>query len=255
MVVAESGAGKTGALAALPNAGYELGILDMDGGADILHDYVQPEAMDRVSIVTCQDKAQLIGNELRPLGQPRAWTSMVDALKDWPDYNWGPVHKWPSNRVLVLDSGTKANEAAINYILFLNSKMTRWEASGKGVGLMEGLLGTLNDKSWTCQVVINFHFTVIEDIVSGRSKVLPSVVGKKLPPQAGRSTNNLVTIVEKGGKKFIRTQSEGMFALKVSCPRKVPAEIEMSFDKDGYPTGGLAELFRLLTNSNPKKPE
>jgi len=55
MLVGDSGAGKTSALASLANAGYNLRILDFDDGLSILPEFLNKDAVQRVSYVTLKD--------------------------------------------------------------------------------------------------------------------------------------------------------------------------------------------------------
>ena len=52
LLVGDSGSGKTSSLAALANAGYNLRILDYDDGLSILPEFLNKDAVKRVSYVT-----------------------------------------------------------------------------------------------------------------------------------------------------------------------------------------------------------
>ena len=55
LLVGDSGSGKTASLAELANAGYNLRILDYDDGLAILPEFLNSDAVNRVSYVTLKD--------------------------------------------------------------------------------------------------------------------------------------------------------------------------------------------------------
>ena len=55
LLLGDSGAGKTGALASLAQAGYNLRILDLDSGVDVLRNLLGDNAAANVESVTLTD--------------------------------------------------------------------------------------------------------------------------------------------------------------------------------------------------------
>src|SRR4030067_419490 len=80
--------GKTGALASLVKAGYELAILDFDSGLDILVNVLREEKnaqelLSRVYFVTLTDKMKAVGGQMIPEGIPTAFTRAMNLLTHW----------------------------------------------------------------------------------------------------------------------------------------------------------------------------
>ena len=96
MLVGDSGAGKTSALASLANAGYNLRILDFDDGLSILPEFLNKDAVSNVSFITLKDG----------LGQANAFRKGVQMITQWKDgdEDFGPVKSWTNKDVLVIDS-------------------------------------------------------------------------------------------------------------------------------------------------------
>lgn len=105
LLVGDSGSGKTATLATLANAGYNLRILDFDDGLAILPEFLLDSAVDRVSFVTLKD----------PIGKADAFRKSANLIGNWKDgdEDFGPVNKWTSKDVLVIDSLTLMGEAAL----------------------------------------------------------------------------------------------------------------------------------------------
>ena len=92
LLVGDSGSGKTGSLASLANAGYNLRIADFDNGLDVLVNYLEPEALDRVHYFTFRDS----------LKTASAYNEFVKKLESWKDdsVDFGSVKEWGDKDVL-----------------------------------------------------------------------------------------------------------------------------------------------------------
>ena len=114
MLVGDSGAGKTSALASLANAGYNLRILDFDDGLSILPEFLNKDAVSNVSFITLKDG----------LGQANAFRKGVQMITNWKDgdEDFGTVKNWTNKDVLVIDSLTLMGEAALRGALVFNNK-------------------------------------------------------------------------------------------------------------------------------------
>ena len=71
LFVGDSGAGKTGALASLADAGYKIRILDLDNGVDVLRDLLtsgkySKSAIENVDYVTITETMKNQGGKLIP---------------------------------------------------------------------------------------------------------------------------------------------------------------------------------------------
>src|SRR3990167_5326691 len=89
LFLGDSGMGKTGALASLAIAGYNLRIMDYDNGVDILANILKPgiqpymltpeqslTAISRVDYITLTDKFKTLGGRMFP-ESAKAWTAGV----------------------------------------------------------------------------------------------------------------------------------------------------------------------------------
>jgi len=255
LFVGDSGAGKTGALASLAAAGYNLRILDMDNGLDVLNNLLtdpqsayfkqDPKAADRVDFVTVTDKMKNVNGRLVP-ATATAWTRAVKLLMDWTDgdQKLGPITTWGPKDILVIDSLTMLSTAALNMILSMNGRLGQrphqsdW---GDGQQLVEGLLQMLYDEGVQCNVIVCCHITFIgED--GGPIRGYPNTLGKALPPKVGRYFNTalMARTVGQGAmqKRKILTNTSGVIELKNTAPLRVQAEYDLA--------DGLAKYFEAV---------
>lgn len=258
LLVGNSGSGKTGALASLAKAGYNLRIADFDAGADILVNLLSPfpEAMARVHVQTFTDKLKPTGAMILPDGVPTALNRALNQLNRWKDADadFGPVTTWGSQDVLAIDSLTFAGLAAMRLVLAMNGRSGQhpWQSDwGQAMEMLENLLALLYSDAIKCNVVVTSHLTFQEEESSlGKaSMAFPSALGKKLPPKVGRYFNTVIMAETKGSgssaKKILRTQSVGVIELKTSAPGRVPPELPLET--------GLATLFEILKGATPTK--
>lgn len=277
LLIGDSGAGKTGALACLAASGYNLRILDFDNGLDILKGYLtgvspyttkDPSAASRVHSLTCTDKRKLVGSSLVPV-KAEAWERACRALYEWkelsPDgkstvVDLGKIETWGEKDVLVIDSLSTAAEAALNHHLGLNGKLGASRTSNEGrrdIGatqnLVRSLLQMLYSDSIKCNVVINAHITLVTE--SGMSpqseeakgeadtaRGYPAALGRALSPHIPRYFNSVLLLDVEGrgasARHFIYTKSRGNILVKTSAPLRV---------REKYPIGwGLAEYFAAV---------
>lgn len=246
LFIGDSGSGKTGALAALVMAGYELAILDFDNGLDILFNILraQPNAeelLDRVYYETCTDKLKTVSGLAVPDGVPKGWSKALKLLDKWKtdDYDLGPVSTWGPNRVLVLDSLTFAGKSAYRYVDAVNAFKDGRQTYGEAQKQLEGCLALLYSDTIKCNVIVTSHITFV-DMEGGFTKGYPSSIGKALSPQIPRYFNSVIEAKTKGSgssaKHVIITVPDGMIELKVpTLPGKIPAELPLET--------GLAKFF------------
>lgn len=256
LFIGDSGSGKTGALASLAAEGYNLRILDMDNGLDILKDYLtnplseyvkkNPKAADHVVFSTITDPMKNINGRLVPKAAT-AWNRAINMLLDWKDgdnIKLGPITTWGERDILVIDSLTMLSNAALNWILSMNGRLGQrphqsdW---GDGQVLVEGLLQMLYDEGVKCNVIVNCHITFIgED--GGPQRGYPNTLGKALPPKVGRYFNSSLMARSTGQgttlKRKILTNTSGIIDLKNTAPLKVLAEYPLET--------GLAQYFKAV---------
>lgn len=274
LFIGESGTGKTGALAALAAAGYNLRLIDIDKGSEILINYLtdpnspyvkqSPQIADRVDIVQISDTMKNINGLLVP-AKADGWPKFTKLLTSWDDgeSKLGPVQSWGPQDILVIDSLTGLSKLALHFHLSLNGALgkvrTQNEARrdiGATQNYIKDLLDLLYDDAIKCNVIMISHITAVTE--AGGSPVVedgdyknipigyPSAIGRSLSPQIGRWFNNcLVAHKQVQGtrtthKIFTGSQliSGQIVGAKTSAPLRVKPE---------YPIAtGLADFFKDL---------
>lgn len=259
LFIGDSGAGKTGALASLASAGYNLRILDLDNGLDVLanllNDPASPYdkgAASRVKYLTLTEEMRMLNGVVAPK-VASVWPKVTSALNEWKDgdENLGPVTKWGPDDILVVDSLTMLCTAAMNYTLQLNSRLGKHPHQsdwGVAQNLIESLLQMLYSTAVPCNVIINCHVTYIGE-EGGAQKGYPNALGKALPPKIGRYFNSALMAQSVGQgtalRRKILTTTYGMIELKNTAPLKVKPEYPLA--------SGLAEYFFALHGRFPVK--
>lgn len=249
LIIGGSGSGKTGSLCSLAAAGYNLRLLDMDNGVDIIHnllsdpDRYPPEALSRVKFETLTDTMRNANGRLMP-GKVTVWQRVSNLLSNWktPTEDLGSITTWSPTDVLVVDSLSRLAQHAVYFTQSFNArvgqKMT-WDDIYGAQQLLETFAMTLFDSAVKCQVVILCHPDYIED-ESGVKRGYPSTVGNKLSPRFGQYFNNILEARSTGSgrtkRHVLATKSSSMIETKTSAPNRV---------RDEYPIEtGLAEFFR-----------
>lgn len=131
MLVGYPGAGKTGALVCLLNAGFKLRILDYDGNLDPLLAFANPAMLKNLDAVRLQDKMGISGptGTMEPVGIPQAYATGVRLLDNWrypnPDgsiTDLGASKDWGSDTIVVLDSTRTMGDAAYRRAMKMSNK-------------------------------------------------------------------------------------------------------------------------------------
>lgn len=265
-----SGVGKTGALASLAKAGYNIRIVDWDNGLDLLSDILadDPQALSRIIYETFTDEFSSMNGNIIMKKAPTAWANAIRLLDEWkvadivdpvtkeilsPGYNLGKLSTWTPNDVLVLDTMSFGSEAAMRHALAMNGRLNarpQIQDWGAAQDLVEGLLQIVCSKQVPCNVIVNSHVTMYElEEDKDQRRLMPMVPGKKLAPRIGAYFNTVVNTVSTGVgamvKKKIITRSTQNIDLKTSIPTKIKPE---------YPIEtGLAEIFFAIRGEHPAK--
>ena len=226
MIVGDSGAGQTTALASLANAGYKLRILDFDSGLDILRHYVNdPDSMDYHTF---------------DVHDPMAPDKAAAMAMNWEGL--GPIAETGPNDVLVLDTATTFGQCLETLEAKKNKdgRKSSWEAQKKANHLLQFLTGP----SVPCNVIVNTHYRLVENEITGQMKAYPEVVGRKLALTVGRLFNNIWRLVTKRVDKeevrVLLTQSDSYMTLKCSAPTVIEAEEPLD----------LADIFNRMKEGN-----
>jgi hypothetical protein len=251
ILAGDSGTGKTGALASLANAGYELFILDFDNGLDPLYKYVMPEAKGRVHFHTLQDKINLSGTTVS-VGMADSYARAMQQLNNWTDdkKSFGAVASWGPERILVLDSLTFMSNAVLRAVLVregMNNfkpiaqkgKPDPRNIIGEAQNVIEGLLALLYDPRIKCNVILISHIRSVGD--GDAERYHPSALGKALPPIVSRYFNWMVEFKQEKGNRVIST-IPGRLATK--APADLPPVLQI--------TDGLARIFQQVLGNPPK---
>lgn len=254
IVMAHSGSGKSGALAALANEGYELFILDFDNGLDPLRTYVEPQFRKNVHYVTLQDQLDNSTGETK-IKLATAFTGAMRLLTKWVDGNndFGYPHTWGIDKVIVLDSLTFAATAALHLASVRNKQNDYKPKAISGAGdprqiigeaqiLVEGMLANLFSTNIKCNVIVNAH--VVYEGPETDPTGFPASVGRKLSPIIPRYFNTLLFIEKQPpNNRIIRQAFPG---IPTKCPVVVPDSLPLST--------GLATVVKAITKQpSPKE--
>jgi hypothetical protein len=271
LLIGESGSGKSGSLASLAAAGYNLRLLDYESGADILYNMLSdpkspypPEALQRVHFKTLTEHSKSVNGRIIPT-KASVWSETMKILDSgWkegepgsPDFaDFGKLSTWTSKDVLVIDSFTALGNAAFNFLCSMNGKLgvltegNEWRRTiGQAQVLMEKFLEYLYDSSIQCNIVVISHITYVDEqgqvIVDGESKSqigYPSALGRALSPKVPRYFNSMLLLktvgTGQGTRRVMYTQPQGVVAAKSSAPLRA---------KPSYPIEtGLADYFKAV---------
>jgi len=268
LYMGDSGSGKTGSLCSLAAAGYNVRVMDLDKGAQILKDYLTNPASvykkpfpglwtadqvkdvaKRMNYVTIQETMQNINGRAVPKGD--AWNKIMAQLTEWKDgeKSYGKLEAWGPNDVLAIDSFSRYCDARVYLELVLNARATegpQLQDYFKVQNHIERTLELLVSKAVNCHVILICHVDYIEkDDKTIRG--MPQAVGKALSPKIGQHFNHTLLARSQGqgsGKKHkIVTQTTGQIDLKTAAPLKVKPEYDLET--------GLAEYFQAVLGRGP----
>lgn len=248
LVAADSGSGKSGALASLIDAGLKVRVLDADNGLSVVKGYVKDKEKLRTNMhfVKLVDDLSLVASRVG-VKKAHAFQEAMDALdggekgkKLWGE-DFGAVTTWGPDVVLVVDSLSMLGRASLQMVLQLNGKghaQPEIQHYGTAMENIERLIGILTSPAVGCHVIFNTHLTNVD----GTAKLYPEALGSKLSPKIGRYFDTMVTLSVTPGtleRKF-KTSKDGLFACKTST--KLAEE---------YPiASGLADMFKAITGKS-----
>lgn len=230
LVASDSGSGKTGSLAALVDAGFNLRILDFDNNLAVLKGHVKDKSkLANVHYVDkLQDQLKLVGGRVGIIKAP-AFQRAMDALDKGGEEYWGapipPLIEWTRRDILVLDTLTMAGRASLQMVMQANAaglKNPEIQHYGTAMDNLEKWVQLLMSSLIPCHVIVNTHITGIE----GDARLYPDALGSKLPPKLGKYCGNLIGLRLSGGSRKFLTQKDGLLALKTSVPLPETIPIE-----------------------------
>lgn len=245
--IGESGSGKTGALASLAKAGYNLFVLDYDNGLDVVQNVLRDDtsALSRVTYETLRDTVVASGGLPKYKPPIHAYKDAGKTLTEWNAQNFTP------NDVLVLDTLTTFSEAAFNEALMLAGRLNQrpqLQDYGWLADSVKLFIEMITAPELNCHVIVNTHVRYMSgeadtEIMRG----LPNAKGQEISRIVSRFFNTVALTRTVGSgpaaKRIISTKPQGVVEVKTSAPGAV---------KDAYPIeSGLAELFRDILGHGP----
>lgn len=239
LVAAQSGAGKTGALAALANAGCRLFILDFDNGVSVLRRYVKPEFVHNVHYVTLRDSMSLVGARVG-ISSANAFSkamALLDNGKGWEVEGVKGVSTLLPTDFLVTDTLSEMGKASLRMVMNANGagfKAPEIQHYGTAMDNLSKYLEIITSEECKCNVIVNTHLTAPGE---GDYRIHPAALGSKLPPDVPKFFDNMVTLSISNGKRQFKTSKDGAFMCKVAAelPEVLPVET------------GLVDIFKALT--------
>lgn len=235
--------GKTGSLASLVKAGYQLRILDFDNKLSVLKHFVMetcPGKIENVQAITLRDT--YTSSHLGPrVKTPKAYVAATDYLTKWEDdtdpSEWGPTH------ILVLDSLSALGVAAFEWAKGMNpaAKDPRnWYFTAQQSLL--SLLMMMTSEHFNAHVIVISHIHW-KEMPDGTTKGWANSVGSALDATIGRMFNNILLSDKKGQgnkvRRVILTTQQDTIDLITPAPFKIDAELPLDT--------GLATVFGKLT--------
>lgn len=244
LFVGDSGTGKTGALLSLIEAGYDIRMLDMDGGAQVLVKLIKhkcPERIDQFDYIVLRDEFQSHPSKgLSLKGPARAYPNAIKSLNKWDDGS--SPSEWGDNTVFVLDTLTSFGRAAFLWAQSLNPTAKdprQWY--GAAQDSIKTVLDLLTSVNFKCHVIVSSHLQLIEP-ENAPSFQQVTAVGKALGGDIPKVFNNLLLASKSGSgdnvKRVIETRPTPLLDVKTIAPwlleKKLPLET------------GLATIFKTL---------
>lgn len=278
----QSGHGKTGALAALCAAGYNVRVADLENGVETLVNLLNDpsakypkEAIDRLRWITLTEKMRVLAGNFVPMGAT-VWPKFVDLLGvkwkgdkrfdrasqsivDCTD-DLGSPYTWTEKEVLAIDTLSSAAEAGLNHNLQMQgalggarTSMEGMRDAGSAQTKIDKFLQFLADQHLGCNVVINTHINWAKENgknpevgYDGELYAFPSAIGKALNATIGKHFNHMLMTRKVGQEYRIYTRGVPNAGLKSGAPLRV---------KDSYPIHmGLADYFADVNKVGGAKP-
>lgn len=250
LLIGDSGSGKTGSLASLVEAGYNVKLLDMDNGWEALAAAIRRNCPKRLASVDVESlRDQYKSSPAGPIlaGQPKAFVRAIGLLDKWGDH--GNPATWGAGHILVLDSLTFFSDAAYAWADAMNpGAKDKRQIYGAAQEAVEHVLALLTGAGFQTNVIVTAHIKYM-DLPDGSKKGYPTSIGQALSPTIPRYFNSVAACQTlPGGKRTIQTVSTALMDLKnpnsFEMPKALPIET------------GLATFFETLRGPlNPKEPK
>lgn len=270
MLVGYPGAGKTGSLSCLLNAGFKIRFLDFDGNLEPLILHADPAKLDNLDVLHFEDKMRIGQGFHEPIGIPTAFADALKAMDHWKykdesgqEVDLGHSKDWGPDTIVVLDSLTAMGEASMKRAMKLMNKTPMNNTDrvwGLAMAEQAEFIKRLTSTNNRHHVIVLAHLKMIgpKDIRSGdnqltqkikeevgsliETRLFPSALGWQLPQQIGGEFPTLleVTTKIKAGKvsRVIRTLPRP--ELDVKLPASITeSELDIS--------DGMLHIFKALS--------
>lgn len=287
ILIGDSGAGKTGAKAALVACGYKLRMIDTDKGAKLLKslltspNYPYRSYMEKTGVnpndlvshipidlpvgikdVSTRGKSQSV---LSPMSGD-GWQTIIKMLAEWRDGedNFGPVTDWENDTVLDFDTLSTLADLAKYRVQDMNGRLGMLEDehgrdSGDAQELVRRLSAKLTNADVRCNVILTSHITWVDQTAhaaqspEARLRAGKSVDARGFPTVIGRATSPII------GKRWndvfiVRREGDGRSAQRkiYTVPTENTDAKNSVWLESSYPVDtGLASIFAALCYKDP----
>lgn len=268
LIVGFPGAGKTGAIASLLNAGFKVRMLMYDKVSNLqpLFTYTNPAMLANLDVVVLEDKMRAGQHFQEPVGIPTAFADGLKAMVEWPG-GLGKSSDWGPDTIVVLDSLTSLGESSMRRAMrFANKTPMNLTDRVWGFAITEQLhyIQALCSSQNRHHTVVLAHLKMIgpkeiraddsdltkqikeqqADLIPTR--YFPSALGRGLPQEIGKEFATILLAENKvvGGKvrKVLRTVPREELDLKLPAAKGFPEELDLG--------DGLLQVFKALTPSS-----
>lgn len=251
LYIGDSGAGKTGSLISLLQAGYTIRMLDLDNNSDSLKQLCRhhdPKLLEQLDIISVRDKfraSQMVGLEVD--GQPKAYVNALKYLNKWDDGT--SISEWDDKTIFVLDTLTSAGRAAFHWAKGMNpsSKDPRqWYAAGQDS--LKTMLELLTSPDFKCHILVLSHIDLVERD-DGTTKGYASSLGKALGPQIAKVFPTTIMAETKGSGTQVKRTITTLPTMLVDLKNPVPFVMEARYPLET----GMASIFEVLLGKVEEK--
>jgi len=244
----DSKSGKSGSLASLAAAGYNLWILDYDNGIDIIANVLRGDkaALARITYESPRDLIVSSGGKPQLKPPIHAYKDAGRILTEWK------ASEFTAQDVLVLDTLTTFSDAAFNEALMLGGRLNQrpqLQDYGWCADSVKLFIEMITSPEFPAHVIVNSHvrYFAADEESQTQAKGLPNAKGQEISRVVSRYFNTVVLTRTQGSgpaaKRIISTQPQGVVEVATSSPFTV---------KPSYPVEtGMASLFADILGHGP----
>ena len=267
------GAGKTGALASLVDAGYKLRILDFDGNPESLAQFADPKMLHNVDVLPLEENIGEAGGYVGVKGQPTAFAKAFKAIDNWKyeedgeTVDLGKSKEWGDDTIVVVDGLTGLGRACFRRAQALMNKTptnTTQAVWGLAIQDQENFIEKITSVTNGFHLIVISHLKIVgpkgdaggdsdlvKDIKEKASELVPtrlypSALGWALPQSIGAHFPVIVNLgIGYKGKSVVRRFDVYPTA---SQDIKMPTSKELG---ELDVASGLLSIFKALGHTPP----